>query len=412
MELMTKYQYTYFIYPYVIGRAGYQRYMQKLLKNKKCKLRIFEKEKDMHLYQYFLPDIREYMFWSFGLSKQGIKSFEELDVALKSRLLSEHECNIFQYELPRDLQGKIGEKGGIFFDISEIKLICFRTGICFLLFKTSLLENKNFTDVLNFNYKFREINSKTYGMKEYENIRLQSDIFKDVTEISNLIKEITGNNNEVKKINLDAEKMMIYSYCCLDQNSWNDQTEQEEINNLFEKYRLSLPAGQQTADKVEVRKDIEVNESHYIRYGFSNAGTVLLTSDIHTSNYTTVAQKYESEYLYTYILELYKKFVLKKLNYEFNQSNTFKTVETVFLNFTKKLWIQEITDDEFGKILSKRWHEYLDIEEIFLKLKNKYDILYKKYNVEKVNEKNGRFAIAIVILIVIGVMNLLLQLWK
>ena len=56
MELMTKYQYTYFIYPYLIGKCGYQKYMQKLLKNKKCKLRIFEKEKDMHLYQYFLPD--------------------------------------------------------------------------------------------------------------------------------------------------------------------------------------------------------------------------------------------------------------------------------------------------------------------------------------------------------------------
>lgn len=28
MELMTKYQYTYFIYPYLIGKCGYQKYMQ------------------------------------------------------------------------------------------------------------------------------------------------------------------------------------------------------------------------------------------------------------------------------------------------------------------------------------------------------------------------------------------------
>lgn len=410
MELMTKYQYTYFIYPYVVGKAGYQRYMQKLLKNKKCKLRIFEKEKDMHLYQYFLPDIRDYMFWSFGLTKQGIQSFEKLDVPLKAKLLSEHECNIFEYALPKDLQGKVGEKGGIFFDISKIKLICFRTGICFLLLKTSLLDNKNFTDILNFNYKFREVNSKTYSMKEYENIRLQSDTFKDVTEISALIKEITGNSSETKKINLDNEKMLIYSYCCLDQNSWNDET--DIITNIFEKYRLSLPAGKQMADRVDERKNIEINESNYIRYGFSNAGTVLLTSDIHTSNYTTLPQKYESEYLYTYILELYKKFLLKKLNYEFNQTKNFKKVETSFLNFTKQLWIQEITDDEFGKILSKKWHENLEIEEFFLKLKNKYDILYKKYNLEKASQKNEKFAIAIVMLIVIGVINLILQLWK
>lgn len=412
MELMTKYQYTYFIYPYVIGKNGYQCYMQKLLKNKKCKLRIFEKERDMHLYQYFLPDIRENMFWSFGLDKQGVRSFEQLDNGLKAKLLSEHECNIFGYELPEYLQGKIGEKGGIFFDVSEIKLICFRTGICFLLLKTALIENKEFTDVLNFNYKFREINSKTYSMKEYENIRLQSDKFKDVTEISALIKEIAGNYAETRKINLDNEKMMIYSYCCLDQNSWNDETKQEEIDNLFEKFRLILPAGKQMADKVEIKKDTEISETNYVRYGFSNVGTVLLTSDIHTSNYTMLAQKYESEYLYTYILELYKKFLFKKINYEFNQSGTFKKVENVFLNFTKKLWIQDITDDEFGKILNGKWHEYLEIEEIFFKIKNKYDILYKKYNVEQFSKKNGKFAIAIVVLIVIGVINLLLQLLR
>lgn len=412
MERMTKYQYTYFIYPYVIGKSGYGRYMQKLLKNKKCKLRIFEKEKDMHLYQYFLPDIREFMFWSFGLSKQGLRSFEELDVALKAKLLAEHECNIFGYELPTQLQGKVGEKGGIFFEISEIKLICFRTGICFLLLKTDLSENKEFTDILNFNYKFREINSKTYSMKEYENIRLQSDTFKDVTEISSLIKEITGNSAETKKINLDNEKMMVYSYCCLDQNSWNEETDEEIICNLFEKYRLLLPAGKQMADRIDVKRDMEIGESNYVRYGFSSGGTVLLTSDIHTANYTIIAQKYESEYLYTYILEMYKKFLLKKINYEFNQTGNFKKVEQDFLNFTKKLWIQEITNDEFGRVLSKRWHGYLDIEEIFLKLKNKYDILYKKYNVEQVSRKNGKFAIAIVILIVIGVINLLLQLLK
>lgn len=412
MELMMKYQYTYFIYPYVIGKAGYGRYMQKLLKDKKCKLRIFEKEKDMHLYQYFLPDIRDYMFWSFGLSKQGLRSFEELDVSLKAKLLAEHECNIFGYELPEDLQGKIGEKGGIFFEISEIKLVCFRTGICFLLLKTALLESKAFTDVLNFNYKFREINSKTYSMKKYENIHLQSDTFKDVTEISSFIKQITGNYEESKEINLDNEKMMVYSYCCLDQNSWNDETEKDAIQNLFEKYRLLLSAGKQMADKVEVRKDTELSESNYVRYGFSNAGTVLFTSDIHTTNYTTVPQKYESEYLYTYIIELYKKFLLKKINYDFNQSGNFKKVEKAFLKFTKELWIQDITDDEFGKILSKKWHEYLDIEEVFLKLKSKYDILYKQYNVEEVSKKNSKFAIAIVVLIVIGVINFLLQLLR
>ena len=54
MELMTKYQYTYFIYPYVIDSKKYNKYMLKLLKSKKCSIQFFEKEKDMDLYHYFL----------------------------------------------------------------------------------------------------------------------------------------------------------------------------------------------------------------------------------------------------------------------------------------------------------------------------------------------------------------------
>lgn len=412
MELMTKYEYTYFIYPYVIDSNRYSRYIQKLLKNKKCKLRIFEKEKDMHLYQYFLPNIREYMFWSFGLNKDAIKAFNSLDVSVQANLLERHDCNIFQYELPKDLQGKIGEKDGIFFDISEIKIVCFKTGICFLLFKTSLPANNSFNDILNFNYKFREVNSKTYSLKEYENIKLQSDIFKDVKEVSLIIKEITGDSSGTKKINLDDEKFIVYSYCCLDQSLWNEETKNDSIDNVFKKYRSFLPSSKQVADAMNEKDDMETYENKYIRYGFSNTGTVLLTTDVNTPNYTTVPQKFESEYLYTYILELYKKILLNKLSNDFNKTGNFKTVEIQFLEFTKRLWIQDITDDEFGKILSKQWERILDIEEVFLKLKNKYDILYKKYNIEKTSDKNCKLVVVVVIMIVIGIINMLLILSK
>ena len=54
----------------------------------------------------------------------------------------------------------------------KIEIICFNTGICFLLFKTIIDgENNNFSDVMNFNYKFRDITSKAEGLKEFENIK-------------------------------------------------------------------------------------------------------------------------------------------------------------------------------------------------------------------------------------------------
>ena len=141
-------------------------------------------------------------------------------------------------------------------------------------------------------------------------------------------------------------------------------------------------------------------------------GLVLLTSDINPANYTIVAQKFENEYLYTYILELYKKLLLKKLNEEFNKVVLFKDIEAGFLDFTKRLWIQEITENEQGVKLCKNIHEKFAIEEIFIKLKSKYDILYKKYNIEKNSDKNGKLAIAVVILIVIGIINIILGLGR
>ena len=409
MELMTKYQYTYFIYPYVIEEKDYNKYLQSLLRNKRCKVRFFDKQRDIHLYTYFLPKVREYMFWSFGLSRVGIRDFNKLDTTVKSTLLAEHECNIFSYDLPENLQGKVETNNGIFFEISEIKIICFKTGVCFIVFKTNLENSESFSDMLNFNYKFREINSVAYHLKEYENIKIQSNSFKDVKDIATVIREIKGKNDIAKNMNIGTEKFFVYSYACLDQKDWNENTENEELNNLFEKYRSVLPANSQMIDdeyaadtKRKEKKSIYKNQ--YIRYGFTATSTVLFTSNINTTNFTVVPQKYESEYLYTYILVLYKKILLNKLNYEFGKQ--FKEAENEFLDFTKKLWIQDITNEEFGKRMENNWMENLEVEETFTKLKNEYDIVYKKHNVEELSENNKITRVIIAVILIINIITI------
>lgn len=411
MELMTKYQYTYFIYPYVIEEEKYKKYLQGLLRNKKCKLRIFDKQKDIHLYTYFLPNIRDYMFWSFEANKQGLKDFKKLDTTVKSTLLAEHECNIFNYELPENLQGKVNDENGIFFEISEIKIICFKTGICFLVFKTNIENSENFSDVLNFNYKFREINSIAYNLKEYENIKIQSNTFKNVKDISVLIKELTGTENITNQANIGTEKFFVYSYACLDQKDWNENTKEEELNNLFEKYRSVLPANSQILDDKYTRGTEKTDEkklmykNQYIKYGFTSTSTVLFTSNINTSNFTIVPQKYESEYLYTYILVLYKKILLNKLNYDFR--GKFKKAEEGLINFTKQLWIQDITNEEFGKRLEVIWMENLDIEATYSKIKNEYDVSYKKHNVEELNKNNKMTRVIIITILIINILTII-----
>ena len=410
MELMTKYQYTYFIYPYVIEEKNYKKYLQSLLRNKKCKVRFFNELKDIHLYTYFLPSVRDYMFWSFGLDNNAIKNFENYDITLKSTLLSEHECNIFNYELSENLQGKVDTSNGIFFEISEIKIICFKTGICFLMFKTNIENSSNFSDVLNFNYKFREINSISYNIKEYENIKIQSNTFKDVKDISILIKELTGNNEFSKKVNIGTEKFFVYSYVCIDQKDWNENTEDDDLDNLFEKYRSVLPANSQIIDDNysitgEYKEKKFIYKNQYIKYGFTVSSTVLFTSNINPTNFTIVPQKYESEYLYTYILVLYKKMLLNKFNYEFG--NKYKEAENNFLEFTKKIWIQDITNEEFGRRLEEKWMENLKIDSTYLKLKNEYDVAYKKHNVEELSKNNKITRVIVAVIVIINIITII-----
>ena len=102
MELKTKYQYTYFIYPYVIKENKYSKYLLKLLKDENCQLRIFKKEKDLDLYSYFSHRARNYMFNSFNFSKTRLARLEDLPIETKAAVLEQSPCTIFEYSIKKE----------------------------------------------------------------------------------------------------------------------------------------------------------------------------------------------------------------------------------------------------------------------------------------------------------------------
>lgn len=395
LELKTRYQYTYFIYPYVIEEKNYSKYLLKLLKDKKCTMKKFDIAKDLSIYQNFLPNIRKFMFWSFNYTKQQMRELESLDNELKANILSKYPCTMFDYNIKQNVQGKVQNEDGIYFDITKVELICFNTGICFLLFKTIIDgENNKFSDVVNFNYKFRDITSKADELKEFENIKIQTSIFKDSKDIIKFIRDITGNTSLAEDLNIDQERFITYSYACISQEDWNDNVEIKTIEKLFFKFFKVLPAHKELNDIITEDYFNKPPNSKYIKYGFSNVGTALLTSDIAVDNYTKLPFRFENEQLYLYILCLYKKFYLAKVNYELDR----KDCQQEFLSFTKNFLIEEVSNDETESCLEKNWSEKLDIDRMFNKIKNKYDMLYKSTNVEKTKIKQN---IIILILIVI-----------
>ena len=144
---------------------------------------------------------------------------------------------------------------------------------------------------MNFNYKFRDINSNLSQLREYENIRIQTSTFKDIRDFSSLIKEIAGNSTGAKKINVDTERFITYSYVCLDQNCWNESTNNTVLNERFLNYANIASSNSKTNSKV---KEIE---QRYVKFGFTSWSAVVMASDINTDNYTKLPFEYENKYL-------------------------------------------------------------------------------------------------------------------
>ena len=401
MKRKIKYQYTYFIHPFIIKENKYKKYILKLLRNEKINLKIFKKEKDIQLYQYFLPKMSQFLFSSFSFTTNQINKLEKLPTETKAAIISEYPCAIFEYYLPKDVHGKTDENS-IFFKIQKIEIICFNTGICFLLIKTNVEDTDEFTDVLNFNYKFRDIQKENETITSYKNIHLQTDTFSDITKFTDFIEEITSSKIEAIKLDLDTERFLSYSYICIDQKLWGKDQGFENVENSFIKFSNFLSADDmaQYSNITNKEKAITYSKWKYAKLSVSKQGVALFTSDADMNNYTILPDEFESKYLYTYILNLYKKIYIKKLKLEFSKPQDILKTRKKFVQFTKELWVQEITEDEIGSWLNHEISKKLEIDRLYLEVKNEYDILYKNMKIEK-NSKIMIFLTIILIFLLI-----------
>ena len=404
MELKTKYQYTYFIYPFAIKESKYTRYLLKLLKDENCNLRVFRKDKDIDIYSYFSHRARNYMFSSFNLSKTRLAKLDELPLDTKAAILAKNACTIFEYTIKKDIQGKTAERNGIFFKIPKVEIICFNTGICFLCIKTNIEESDKFVDLLNFNYKFRDINQEFANLKNYDNIRVQADCFEDVKSFKEFIEDLTGPTTESLKLEIDTERFLTYSYACIDQENWNNTNEFDRIRNNYIKYLNILPNDNNVNYEKEEMKVI--SKWKYAKLGITKQGVTLFSSSCDMNNYTVFPQEFQEQYLYTYILAMYTKIYLKKINLEFRQGTNIKKARKEFIKFTQSLWINEVTFEDTGSLYYQYLKEVLELNTIYFDTKNKYDILYKEMNIEKSARNNMLIAILLLLAVILNVISI------
>lgn len=408
MELKTRYQYTYFIHTFIIKENRYNKYILKLLKDKRFNLRVFERNKDIELYTHFLPKIREFLFSTFELEdKQKMEKLKELPIETQAAVLAKYPSVTFECKLEQDIQGKTVDENSIFFKIQKVGLVLFNTGIGFLYLKTNIEGSNDFSNVLNFNYKFKDINQECNNLKNYDNIKVQADSFENIEAIQDFIQNITGPNIDALKINLDVERFYTYSYTCIRQEFWDVNNSFENVKTDFFKYVNILPNDVNTNSVISDNTKILAN-SKYSKIGISKLGINLLSSDCDINNYTILPETFENQYFYTYILALYLKVYSKKLNYEFREGKDINVCRKKFIDFTKKLWIQEITSDDIGSLYYTYIKEVLEVEKIYNDVKNKYNILYNELKIEKNEKMTGFIVIALVITLIFNIINFII----
>lgn len=119
-----------------------------------------------------------------------------------------------------------------------------------------------------------------------------------------------------------------------------------------------------------------------------------MTSSINTVNYTNLPFEFENEYLYNYIFALYEKFYFAKLLQDF--SLRFKETKAIkkFVEFTNEIWIHDPTNNDNGILIFKDTKDVLELEAIYQRVKEQYDVAYKGFKVKN-NELLNRVVLVL-----------------
>ena len=83
----------YKIKPILINVKNYHEFYQKIL-IAGYKIKIWNKRTDSKIYKYFLPAIRDYMFWAFNI--KDAKDFSKMDIEMQSAICNNYKCTIFE----------------------------------------------------------------------------------------------------------------------------------------------------------------------------------------------------------------------------------------------------------------------------------------------------------------------------
>ena len=82
-----------------------------------------------------------------------------------------------------------------------------------------------------------------------------------------------------------------------------------------------------------------------------------------------------------------------------------KEARKKFIDFTKNLWIQEVTENGVGSNINFKLNKVFELDRLYYEIKTKYDILYKNLNIEKYTKSTIVIAGVLVALLIFNILN-------
>jgi len=181
------------------------------------------------------------------------------------------------------------------------------------------------------------------------------------------------------------------------------------VESEFLKFANVLPRNYNSDfNKSNIEQNLHIiSKLKYVRTGITKTSSSVMCSGVDTYNYTKLPYEYENEYMYIYLLGLYKKMFLTKINLEFKEYDKIVLMRLKFVKFTKLIWNKEISTDDTGSLYYKTLNKTLELEELYEEIKTKYEIIYKDLNIEKNNVYYSVIVILLMFSLIFNTINIL-----
>ena len=228
------------IYPYIIDEKRMSGYYEILLDNK-FKLAEYNKKKNSEIYEYFLPETRNYVLWTFNLGENECTTsteFNKMTNDLKACTCGNYYCNIF-------------EKGNSI-------VICFETGICFAISddEKEIKKIKKYEQTIDLE-KINLRKEKYYAIPEEinkEGINVNNPRL--ISYVIQLYKQVYLNKIQKEMQSEENFERSRSSFVKFTEKIFNlDETDKEEEKNLIENWKKELKL-EETYIKVDNQFDL------------------------------------------------------------------------------------------------------------------------------------------------------------